>query len=374
MNRTPLAVLLFRQVDLLATTLRPSTIKGYRGTLRHFLGYLARQFPQVRGPRQLRRDPHILGWLQALWSHQPPWSASLRIQRVLHLRSLLDALAVDHPEIPYGLLRSGDVPHKDHYLPRPLSLADDQSLQQELLRRQDWPAMALLVMRLSGVRIGELADLATGCLRQLGPSQWALHVPLGKLHSERWVPVDEPLRDLIVRLRFLASLSGGGQSEETFLLPRPHGRAALLRQLRSYLQQAVRAGGISSRVVPHQLRHTYATEMLRSGVSFPAVMKLLGHTSPEMTLRYVEISQADLQREYSTACAKPRHLIPALPLPLSSTPRTVDVATVLRCLETTQRLLEAIRRESPGERPIGRLAVRLSRISTQLRKLHQAEK
>jgi integrase len=32
--------------------------------------------------------------------------------------------------------------------------------------------------------------------------------------------------------------------------------------------------------------HTYASEMLRAGVSFLAVMKLLGHTSPEMTMRY----------------------------------------------------------------------------------------
>jgi hypothetical protein len=39
------------------------------------------------------------------------------------------------------------------------------------------------------------------------------------------------------------------------------------------------AAGIPTRIVPHQLRHTYATEMFRSGVSFPALMKLLGHTS-----------------------------------------------------------------------------------------------
>ena len=33
-------------------------------------------------------------------------------------------------------------------------------------------------------------------------------------------------------------------------------------------------------IVPHQIRHTYATEMLRAGVSFPVLMKLLGHTDP----------------------------------------------------------------------------------------------
>jgi hypothetical protein len=38
--------------------------------------------------------------------------------------------------------------------------------------------------------------------------------------------------------------------------------------------------------------------MLRSAVSFPALMKLLGHSSPEMTLLYAEFTQTDLQREF----------------------------------------------------------------------------
>src|ERR1039458_7957057 len=53
------------------------------------------------------------------------------------------------------------------------------------------------------------------------------------------------------------------------------------------------------------MRHTYATEMLRAGVTLVAVMKLLGHKSPHMTLRYLEITQADLQREYRLARATP---------------------------------------------------------------------
>jgi|GEM_PF-3877170 len=41
------------------------------------------------------------------------------------------------------------------------------------------------------------------------------------------------------------------------------------------------------------MRHTYATTMLRAGVSLPALMKLLGHRTANMTLRYVEITQQD---------------------------------------------------------------------------------
>jgi hypothetical protein len=52
------------------------------------------------------------------------------------------------------------------------------------------------------MRIGECADLSFDCLRSTGPDQWAVHVPLGKLKTERMVPVDSWVATLIQRLRF----------------------------------------------------------------------------------------------------------------------------------------------------------------------------
>ena len=48
--------------------------------------------------------------------------------------------------------------------------------------------------------------------------------------------------------------------------------------------------------------------MLRAGVGFPARMKLLGHNSPEMTMRYVDVALTDLQREFRRARSQTRHL------------------------------------------------------------------
>ena len=47
---------------------------------------------------------------------------------------------------------------------------------------------------------------AYDCLRSTGPNQWAIHVPLGKLKTERMIPVDAFVRDLVYRLRFFRSL------------------------------------------------------------------------------------------------------------------------------------------------------------------------
>src|SRR5215510_352333 len=68
----------------------------------------------------------------------------------------------------------------------------------------------------------------------------------------------------------------------------------IIRQRRSYLHEVSASAVIPGRIVPHQLRHTYASELLRCGVDFPALMKLLGHASPEMTMVYLDIALTDL--------------------------------------------------------------------------------
>ena len=49
------------------------------------------------------------------------------------------------------------------------------------------------------------------------------------------------------------------------------------------------------------MRHSFATEMVRLGVSLPALMQMLGHKDIRMTMRYVEVVQLDLQREFHRA-------------------------------------------------------------------------
>jgi len=108
---------------------------------------------------------------------------------------------------------------------------------------------------------------------------------------------------------------------------------------------------------------TYATEMLRAGVSFPALMKLLGHTDPEMTMRYVDVALTDLQREFQLARSKPRHFTPQ-PKSRSTALRT-GLAGVLDSIIATQHVLEMFRRSLPDthvRKSLDRLSNRLTKI------------
>ena len=68
----PLHFLFQRGVDSLSAALNPDTTRHYRGTVRKFLTWLGLAYPDVRSLDQLRREPHILGWMSSLRSQKPP--------------------------------------------------------------------------------------------------------------------------------------------------------------------------------------------------------------------------------------------------------------------------------------------------------------
>jgi integrase len=356
--------------ESVTTSLGDASVTSYRGTARHFLTYLGNQYPEVHSLEQLRRDPHLLGWLALLRSRKPPFATITRANYVIYLRRMLEELAWSQqlPALTH-LLGRDDVPHKEHRLPRPLTSEQDLLIQQELSRRNDLNSNALLLMRHTGMHIGELVDLSLDCLRPLGTGQWAIHVPLGKLKTERWVPVDSVVCGLVDRLR---SLRSPDPTTGRLLLARPRGRTVLVRKIRSTFRDAVAAVGINARLVPHQLRHTYGTEMLRAGVSFAAVIKLLGHKSPHMTLEYLEITQQDLQREFELARSHPRHLAPHTRTPHGVISPHADLATLIDSLHAAQHVLEMYRRclaDPSARRSLDRLANRLAKLLAAVRNL-----
>jgi len=307
--------------------------------------------------------------MSCLRSQAPPLATASYINRLIALRCIFNELAwAEQLSALAPLIRREDIPRLPQRLPRPLTADQDQLLQQEFLRRNDLGGNAFLLIRHTGMRIGECIDLSFDCLRSPAPHQWAIHVPLGKLKTERLVPVDSFVCELVQRLRFFRSLDP--LPADGWLLARPHTKEALVRQLRDYLHQVCHSLGLSTRIVPHQLRHTYATEMLRAGVGFPVLMKLLGHTSPEMTMRYLDVALTDLQREFELARSKPRHLTPQ---PKTSPARLrAGLDGVIDSLLAAQHVLEMFRRTLPegtSRHCLNRLSNRLTKIVTETRKL-----
>lgn len=367
--RHPLAPLMRRAVDSFCAALSHDTTRHYHGTVRNFLTYLGTHHPQVKRLDQLKRDPHILGWMAHLRAQTPPLATGSYINLLIALRAVLYELAWTHKQPEWAhMLRREDLPRPPQRLPRALTAEQDQLLQQEFRHRNDLGGNVFLLLRYTGMRIGECIDLSQDCLRSTGPGQWAIHVPLGKLQTERMVPVDAFVCELVQRLRFFRSLDP--LPADKWLLARPGSKNALVRQFRDYLHQVCHSLNLPTNIVPHQTRHTYATTMLRAGVSFPVLMKLLGHSDPKMTMRYLEIALTDLQREFLLARTNPTHLAPQLKTP----PLAHSGLDAIRdALIAAQHVMEMFRRSLPcGDmnKHLSRLSNRLFKILAQIRKLN----
>jgi site-specific recombinase XerD len=82
--------------------------------------------------------------------------------------------------------------------------------------------------------------------------------------------------------------------------------------LRSLFRHHRQTTGVAS-ANPHRFRHTFATDMIRAGVSLPALMQLMGHAQIRTTLFYVQLTAQDVYHQYARAVAQ--RLRPAPPSP-----------------------------------------------------------
>ena len=312
-------------LERLHATLARSTVQGAASELAHFGRFLARHDPGLSSISLLDRQRHIEPYLNevaAAVNHRTgrPITASTAKKRIQSVGSFLDAIAEwGWPEAPARrLVFPRDAPKLPHPLPRYLPPDQERALLAALEASPNrLRGDALLLLRATGMRVGELTDLELDCVHEVpGQGAW-LKVPLGKLLTERMVPIDEETLALVDRITEHRSQGRPLRHPRTgqladFLLTH-QGRRVSADSLREELRRAAAEAGLDG-VVPHQLRHTYATALVNAGCSLQALMALLGHVSAEMSLRYGRLFDATVRDEYTRALTLAKaQLGPVLP-------------------------------------------------------------
>lgn len=277
-------------------THKKTSLNGHRCALRNFHRWLDKN--EVSLDKLERRQ--IISWLGYLSdSRMVPKTINHQIIFVrLYLRWLSEqSLITSNPD---ELIRTADMVKEPKYLPRPLPPAADKALQECLASSNDIYDQGLLLMRRTGLRIGELISLEKNCVRFDHLGNRFLKVPLGKLNTERLVPLDDSALTLIDKL--------GGSDEEaarkTFLLETKTGKKTRYQNYIAALDQACAGIDTGGKMVSHRLRHSFATTLLNAGMSLVGLMKLLGHNDHRMTLRYAEITQETAAKEYFEALSR----------------------------------------------------------------------
>ena len=157
-------------------------------------------------------------------------------------------------------------------------------------------AAVLEILYATGLRVSELAGLD---LDDVDRSQQTVRV-LGKGRKERIVPFGRSAAEALTAYRKLR----GGAAGPLFSTRR--GGRLTVRSLHTIVRRSAASIGITRRVSPHTLRHTFATHLLDAGADLRVIQELLGHSRLSTTQRYTHVGAEQLMRVYDAAHPRAR--------------------------------------------------------------------
>ncbi len=286
-----------RYLEQIGCILRPGSVNNADQALRAFAGFLVQTAPDVASVAQVARR-HIEDYKP--WLAKRPGQNKARVtaatlaHRLGNLRMFfvrIDEWAWDEapPRVP---MFPGDLPRQDHPLPKAL----DDAAAAKLLRTAHNDKRLLVrvtveVLLRTGLRVGEFTALPADAVVQIGAAPW-LHVPVGKLRQDRYLPLHPHLVTLLDDYR-----AAHVPADHPLLLPRENGTPLDRHAVTRILNNVATAAGLGH-IHPHQLRHTLATQAINRGMSLEAIAAMLGHRSMDMTLRYAKIANRTVADEY----------------------------------------------------------------------------
>lgn len=169
----------------------------------------------------------------------------------------------------------------------PLTLEEAQRLAHHAGAGPVLDRLMVYVLLDCGLRVSELAGLDVAAL----DSQYRrIRIRGKRARGKKGTPGP-------VRYRFVPLTSRAQSALEQYLTVHPrigHGPRWIERRIRELAGGA----GIMTRCTPHVLRHTFAHEAIRRGVSIPALQAILGHGHLSSTAVYTHLSDEEVTAEY----------------------------------------------------------------------------
>ncbi|WP_287372782.1 site-specific tyrosine recombinase XerD [Prosthecochloris sp.] len=148
----------------------------------------------------------------------------------------------------------------------------------------------------TGVRVSELVNLQqSNCYLDAGFARI-----FGKGSKERLVPVGRSATEWVRRYQqdLRLNISKPESGDYLFL----NARGKMLSRMSAYtiVRRYSIAAGITKKISPHTLRHTFATHLLEGGADLRAVQEMLGHSSIIATQIYTHIDRSFIKEVHKT--------------------------------------------------------------------------
>lgn len=283
------ALRLFLEYLTVEKGLAANTIQSYARDVRKFTAFLrARKVTLARVSEET-----VVGFVHG--ESRAGLSARSRARLISALRSFFRFLVLS------GLVKTDATarltsPSTWLALPKFLTVAEAEALLQAPDEKKPQGVRDRAVLEVlygSGLRVSELAALR---LAEMNLDEGFL-VCRGKGGKERIVPLGRSAGRAV--RRYLAEarpLFDRGGREELILTRR--GRPFTRQGIWKLLRQHAAAAGLSDRISPHVLRHSFATHLLERGADLRSVQLMLGHSQITTTQIYTHVTRERLRRVY----------------------------------------------------------------------------
>ena len=144
----------------------------------------------------------------------------------------------------------------------------------------------------SGIRLGELCSIQ---LSDVDLDEGYITI-YGKGRKQRYVPIGKDLRKILWKyIKQRCRLGKNG--DQTLILSRTgfgmtaHGIQTLFRRIRKDLGW--------SKLNPHLMRHSFSVNYINNGGDTFSLQRILGHTTQEMTAKYVNLSTTNIKTQHN---------------------------------------------------------------------------
>ncbi|MBQ2423684.1 MAG: tyrosine-type recombinase/integrase [Alistipes sp.] len=174
-----------------------------------------------------------------------------------------------------------------------LESVEELSYERDFRSQRDSIIISLLYG--CGIRLAELLGIKVGHI-----SGGAVKI-LGKGGKERIVPLLPELTARIARYTAVCRQMGIELGSESKLIVGSKGKPLSRSTVQRVVANQMQLSGIQGRKSPHVLRHTFATDLLRSGADMREIQELMGHSSLRSTQHYTHTSISQLQDAYDKA-------------------------------------------------------------------------
>lgn len=267
---------------------------NYRTSIRRSLHHFARWMEQ-QGLELEELSPESFSAYGAALRREGLADSSCRVAMV-HLRIFFRYLAARKvlPTDPAALLHGG---RATQHVPETLSAPEVQRLLESVDPRElpfgarDRAMLEMLYG--SGLRVSELVhlradqlDWESGFIRVEGKGSKLRYVPMGGVAAKALRRYLEAARPMLLR--------EGRRAETLFLSCR--GTQLTRERVRQIIRSRAAAAGLTERVFPHIMRHSFATHLLENGADLRVIQDMLGHSDLATTQIYTHVEQKRLEQ------------------------------------------------------------------------------